>query len=72
MLNPGFSARADVLAHDEFRVLNESFNQMANRIEETVGALSNFSSDAAHELKTPPTAWLITDLEIIFEERHTA
>ena len=65
------SARADVLARDEFGALGESFNQMANRIEETVGALRKFASDAAHELKTPLTA-LITDLELAFEDMRTA
>jgi signal transduction histidine kinase len=65
------SARADVLARDEFGALGEAFNQMAARIEETVGALRKFASDAAHELKTPLTA-LITDLELIFEDMHTA
>ena len=44
---------------------------MADRIEETVGALRKFASDTAHELKTPLTA-LITDLELIFEDMHTA
>jgi signal transduction histidine kinase len=65
------SARADVLARDEFGVLGESFNQMANRIEETVGALRKFASDAAHEFKTPLTA-LITDLELAFEDMRLA
>jgi HAMP domain-containing protein len=65
------SSRADVLARDEFGALGEAFNQMAARIEETVGALRKFASDAAHELKTPLTA-LITDLELIFEDMHTA
>jgi signal transduction histidine kinase len=71
MAEGDLSARADVLARDEFGVLGESFNQMANRIEETVGALRKFASDAAHELKTPLTA-LITDLELAFEDMHTA
>jgi signal transduction histidine kinase len=65
------SSRADVLARDEFGALGEAFNQMAARIEETVGALRKFASDAAHELKTPLTA-LITDLELIFDDMHTA
>lgn len=71
MAEGDLSARADVLARDEFGVLGEAFNQMAARIEETVGALRKFASDAAHELKTPLTA-LITDLELIFEDMHTA
>jgi signal transduction histidine kinase len=71
MAEGDLSTRADVLARDEFGVLGEAFNQMATRIEETVGALRKFASDAAHELKTPLTA-LITDLELIFEDMHTA
>jgi signal transduction histidine kinase len=71
MAEGDLSARADVLARDEFGALGEAFNQMAARIEETVGALRKFASDAAHELKTPLTA-LITDLELIFEDMHTA
>ncbi len=71
MAEGDLSARADVLARDEFGVLGESFNQMANRIEETVGTLRKFASDAAHELKTPLTA-LITDLELAFEDMRTA
>jgi signal transduction histidine kinase len=65
------SSRADVLARDEFGALGEAFNQMAARIEETVGALRKFASDAAHELKTPLTA-LITDLELVFDDMRTA
>jgi signal transduction histidine kinase len=71
MAEGDLSARADVLARDEFGALGEAFNQMAGRIEETVGALRKFASDAAHELKTPLTA-LITDLELIFDDMHTA
>jgi signal transduction histidine kinase len=71
MAEGDLSARADVLARDEFGALGEAFNQMAARIEETVGALRKFASDAAHELKTPLTA-LITDLELIFDDMHTA
>ena len=71
MADGDLSARADVLARDEFGALGEAFNQMAARIEETVGALRKFASDAAHELKTPLTA-LITDLELIFDDMHTA
>ena len=65
------SARADVLARDEFGALGESFNQMADRIEEIVGALRNFVGDAAHELQTPLTA-LQTNLELASGDAPTA
>jgi signal transduction histidine kinase len=61
------SARANVLARDEFGALGESFNHMADRIEEIVGALRNFVGDAAHELQTPLTA-LQTNLELAGSE----
>jgi signal transduction histidine kinase len=58
------SARADVLGQDEFGQMAQSFNRMAQRIEETISTLQRFVSDAAHELNTPITA-LRTNLELI-------
>jgi signal transduction histidine kinase len=48
---------------DELGNLGNSFNQMAERIEETVRTLRRFLADAAHELQTPMTA-LRTNLEL--------
>lgn len=48
---------------DEVGVLSRVFNQMADRVEETVSTLRRFVSDAAHELHTPLTA-LRTNLEL--------
>ncbi len=49
------SARAHVTTRDEFGTLGESFNAMAERIEDLVNTLRNFIADAAHELHTPLT-----------------
>lgn len=50
------SARADVRSRDEIGALGRSFNDMASRVEETVGTLRSFVADAADELRTPLTA----------------
>jgi signal transduction histidine kinase len=70
------SARADIARRDELGRLARSYNDMADRVEETVVALRRFVADAAHELQTPLTA-LNTDLELIAagpndKERHTS
>jgi two-component system sensor histidine kinase BaeS len=58
------STRAPATARaDEFGSLSRAFNQMADRVEETVFTLREFVSDAAHELHTPLTA-LHTNLEL--------
>lgn len=58
------SARAEIERSDEFGTLSQSFNHMAQRIEETVSTLRRFVSDAAHEINTPITA-LRTNLELL-------
>jgi signal transduction histidine kinase len=58
------SARALIRREDEFGSLAQSFNDMANQIEETVSTLRRFVSDAAHEINTPITA-LRTNLELL-------
>ncbi len=55
----------------ELASLAHSFNQMADQVEETVGTLRRFVSDAAHELHTPLTA-LRTNLELASGETEMA
>jgi heavy metal sensor kinase len=38
---------------DELQRLSETWNDMLSRLEEAVGRLSQFTSDASHELRTP-------------------
>lgn len=65
------SARADVRSRDEIGTLGRSFNEMAGRVEETVGTLRSFVADAAHELHTPLTA-LQANLELAREEKNAS
>lgn len=58
------SARSEGASRsDEVGTLARSFNEMAARVEDLVGALRRFVADAAHELHTPLTA-LRTNLEL--------
>jgi len=68
MTQGDLSSRADINSHDEFGQLGRSFNEMASRVEETVGTLRSFVADAAHELHTPLTA-LQTNLELARDEK---
>lgn len=65
------SARADVRSQDEFGILGRSFNEMAARVEETVGTLRSFAADAAHELHTPLTA-LQANIELARDAKSSA
>src|SRR5690349_457203 len=56
MAQGDLAARAGVQSNDEIGILGNSFNEMAERVEETVGTLRSFVADAAHELHTPLTA----------------
>jgi len=64
MADGDLSARADVQRADELGILGHSFNRMADRVENTVNSLRQFTADAAHELHTPLTA-LQTDLQLL-------
>ena len=70
MTQGNLSSCADVKGRDEFGQLARSFNEMASRVEETVGTLRAFVADAAHELHTPLTA-LQTNLELARDEKNT-
>ncbi len=67
MADGDLSTRARVSSRDEIGTLAGSFNDMADRIEETIMTLRRFVADAAHELHTPLTA-LQTDLELSADE----
>jgi signal transduction histidine kinase len=64
MAEGDLSVRASARSQDELGALARSFNVMAGRVEEMVGALRRFAGDAAHELRTPLTA-LHTNLELL-------
>jgi signal transduction histidine kinase len=55
----------------EFLSLANSFNGMAEQVEQTVSTLREFVADAAHELHTPLTA-LQANLELVGEERNVS
>ena len=65
------SARAEVQSEDEIGTLGRSFNEMAERVEETVGTLRSFVADAAHELHTPLTA-LQANIELARAEKNSS
>lgn len=65
------SARADVRSRDEIGTLGRSFNEMAGRVEETVGTLRSFVADAAHELHTPLAA-LLANIELAHNEKNAS
>jgi signal transduction histidine kinase len=71
MANGDLSARAHVSQQDEIGRLAQSFNEMADRVEETVTTLRRFVGDAAHELNTPLTA-LNANLELAAQETDPA
>ncbi|MCP5099599.1 MAG: HAMP domain-containing histidine kinase [Chloroflexi bacterium] len=68
MAQGDLSVRTTMQRTDELGLLATAFNQMAQRIENTVTTLRQFVADAAHELNTPLTA-LNTNLELVAQ--HT-
>ena len=71
MTQGDLSSRASIKSSDELGQLARSFNEMASRVEETVGTLRSFVADAAHELHTPLTA-LQTNLELARDEKSAS
>ena len=71
MAEGDLSARAGVERDDELGQLARAFDEMAERIEGTIDALSRFASDASHELHTPLTA-LRANLELAGDEPDAA
>lgn len=63
MRSGDLTARSGINRPDEIGELAASFDQMADRLEETVDTLRRFVADAAHEISTPITA-LKTQLEL--------
>jgi signal transduction histidine kinase len=55
----------------EFLSLANSFNGMAEQVEQTISTLRSFVADAAHELHTPLTA-LQTNLELARDEKNAS
>ena len=66
MADGDLTQRVAVSRQDELGQLGGAFNQMADRVEETVQTLRQFVADAAHELNTPLTA-LQNDLSLLEE-----
>jgi signal transduction histidine kinase len=58
------TTRTTITRRDELGELGKTFNQMADKVEQTVASLQQFVADAAHELHTPLTA-LRTRLELV-------
>jgi signal transduction histidine kinase len=63
--------RSDIDRGDEVGRLADSFNSMADRVEETVASRQRFVADAAHEFGTPLTA-LQANLELAQSRAQSA
>lgn len=71
------SARADATSRDEIGTLGQRFNEMADRLSDTIrtlrserDSLRTFLADASHELRTPLTA-MTTFVELLQREGAT-
>lgn len=71
MAKGNLSARARMKRRDEIGRLSQSFDEMADRVEDMVNTLRRFVGDAAHELHTPLTA-LNANLELAAQESDEA
>jgi signal transduction histidine kinase len=54
--NGNFKQRVSINSHDEFSDVGNSFNQMAESLENAEDSRQHYMADIAHELRTPLTA----------------
>lgn len=71
MAHGDLSVRANISGKDEMGTLANSFNGMAEQVEQTVSTLRAFVADAAHELHTPLTA-LEANIELARDEKNVS
>jgi signal transduction histidine kinase len=64
------SVRVNLKRWDEFGKLANTFDHMAEKVENTVSTLRNFVADASHEIHTPLTA-IRTNLELYLENHKS-
>jgi len=69
MKEGNYAIRSPIFKPQEMASLSETFNQMAQRIEQNIETLRRFVSDAAHEIRTPLTA-LRADLNLALSEKR--
>lgn len=70
MAEGDLGVRAEVSGAVETRQVAVSFNDMAEQMEDTIHALQQFVSDAAHQIGTPLTA-LRSDLELLSQSEDS-
>ncbi len=68
MSEGNLSARVDIKSHDEFAQLGETFNNMAESLEEVEKTREEFVSNVSHELKTPLSSIKVLTESILLEE----
>ncbi len=69
MRDGNYEIRSPVFKPSELASLSETFNQMAEHIEQSIETLRRFVSDAAHEIRTPLTS-LRADLNLALTEKN--